>query len=118
MHEGLPLEPRSEDVPVPPDDVLQALRLRFTRAMEQKTPAEPNWAGTEANALLAPSDLAKRFNVPLPALKKRLVRYRKEHLDGWQEISDRGAHQPGFVYRYGAVLPILKDLHTRTAAAR
>ena len=62
----------------------------------------------DETALLAPTDLAKQFKLNAEALRKKLGRWRKTNHEGWIENTERKQHEPKYLYRVSAVLPILR----------
>jgi hypothetical protein len=70
---------------------------------------------TDDNAMLSPADLAKRFSVDLPALKKRLERLRQKDLKCFTEVADRGPKDPQFLYRVGSVQHVIDAMKKRPA---
>ncbi len=57
----------------------------------------------------SPRDLADKHSLPREALRKRLQRWRRNHADGWMEVSrsERKAHDPKFLYQPPAVQVII-----------
>ena len=80
-------------------------------------------AGSEAEELLpekiegwySQPDLAKKYNVPEDALRKRLERFRHQHDDGWQEMPNPRANEAKYIYRGDAVMNIIKGLKEKSA---
>lgn len=69
-------------------------------------------ASLPAEAWLSHTDLADRFELPHEALRKRLGGWRKKHAAGndWKEVSERKPREPKYLYRLGAVLPIVNEM--------
>ena len=65
-----------------------------------------------STAFVAISELATKHKVPAEALRKRLYRWRKHHLDGWHEVerSARGSRGAKFMYQESAVIGIIRDM--------
>jgi hypothetical protein len=61
-------------------------------------------------SLLSVSDLARRFRLPLQALRKRLERWRDDHDAGFSTSADRRRRAPTYLYQVEAVLPVLREL--------
>jgi len=59
---------------------------------------------------LSPAKLADLFQAPTDALRTRLNRWRKSNHHGWIENPDRAANQPKYLYRVGAVRPVIEAL--------
>lgn len=77
-------------------------------------PREPAPATAEVVApagMLSAADLAAMHGVPPEPLRKRLERFRRQHLDGgWHEVTDRRPREPKYLYDPRAVEPILSGL--------
>jgi transcription initiation factor IIE alpha subunit len=56
------------------------------------------------------SDLAEVFEVGSEALRKRLERYRKRHLDCSKEAETRSTREPRYLYRFKDVKGVIQDL--------
>ena len=54
--------------------------------------------------------LAEVFGVGKDALRKRLDRYRRTHLDGWKENEDRRPREPKYLFHLRMVRHIIEDL--------
>lgn len=68
-------------------------------------------------AYLPADEIANRAGVPAPALRKRLDRWRRANQQDWIETSDRRASGPKYLYRWGALQPMLRSLLEATAAS-
>lgn len=62
------------------------------------------------DALLSPTKLAEIFGAPAEALRNRLIRWRGKNLDGWVENTGRGPREAKYLYRVGAVRPVVDAL--------
>jgi len=72
---------------------------------EEKTSDEPE-------LFLSAREVAERLKLPAEATRKKLDRYRSDHLvDGrnWMERAETGPNEPRFLYRFQAVADILKS---------
>lgn len=58
------------------------------------------------------AQIAKKYNVHEPALRKRLERFRR-HSDSWKEDPNRAGNEPKYLYQISAVLPLAKELRQR-----
>lgn len=67
-------------------------------------------AGVSDDAMLGSAALARMFNLPLPMVSKRLERWRKQNGEGWTENQERKPRDPKYLYRLGAVRPLLDRL--------
>jgi len=54
--------------------------------------------------------LANAFGVDSEALRKRLDRYRKNNLDGWEKKQDSRPREAKYLYKMAAVRPLIEDL--------
>jgi hypothetical protein len=88
-------------------------RLDWEKKTAPPAPPTPPADETEDNAWLSHKDIATRFGVPHDALKKRLARWRRANLEGWNEVSDPRPREAWHLYRVGAVRPIIEDLASR-----
>jgi len=69
---------------------------------ENVRPSEP-----DGQAFLCPRDLARVFDVPYEALRKRLDRFRRKNMNGWNEVTEPRPREAHFTYRVAAVKPII-----------
>jgi hypothetical protein len=67
----------------------------------------------EENAFLSAADVARIFEVPLNALRKRLERYRQSHDDGWGENQEAKRLEPRYTYRLGSVRSCIQALKAK-----
>ncbi len=96
-------------------DALHAVEAARAKACEMATPGklEPDSGAAPKidippAAVLSAIDLAKLWNIPHDALRKRLERWRTgkgkaENGAGWIEASDTSGREPTFLYRVAAV---------------
>jgi hypothetical protein len=61
------------------------------------------------DAVMNHVDLANKLGIDREALRKRLQRWRRDNMDGWQEIADAKAREPRYLYRVGAIRHLLYD---------
>jgi hypothetical protein len=73
-------------------------------------PAAAADAGVLVQTPLTARDIAKRFAVPLEALRKRLERFRGDSDRGWKIAENRTTRSPRYVYLISAVWDIIEDL--------
>lgn len=64
-------------------------------------------------AAMSVADIANRFGVPREALRKRLERFRRTHVDCVIEASNPAARSPRFLYRVAAVRSVIESLRVR-----
>lgn len=67
----------------------------------------------DVDALLASSDIARRFRVDSEALRKRLERWRRENIVGWREVQTRARNEPRYLYQLSAVKSVVDELRSR-----
>jgi hypothetical protein len=76
----------------------------------------------DPNAMLAPRDLARRYKRPQSAVEKALQRWRAKNPSrsprDWLEVSDRGPRDPQFLYRVGALEPVILGIKCRANVRR
>jgi hypothetical protein len=58
-------------------------------------------------ARMTHSDLAKKLHLKAEALRKRLDRWRAENGSGWEQVNEREARRPQYVYYVGAIRHVL-----------
>lgn len=66
------------------------------------------------DAMLSPAKMAEIFGLLANALRMRLNRFRKHHLDGWTEVTERRSRESKYLYRYGAVKHIIENMRATT----
>ncbi|MEX0887547.1 MAG: hypothetical protein WD009_14035 [Phycisphaeraceae bacterium] len=83
----------------------------------QSAAASDNDGATpDGDVYLAVADLAKAAGLPperVPALRKAMERWRKNHLEGWIENMERRAHEPRYLYRAAAVKHVVESVRQR-----
>lgn len=70
------------------------------------------------DAALSPAVLAKHFDVPREALRKRLERLRKTDHQCFIEVADQSLREPRFLYYVGRVRPVIEDLRASSEMSR
>jgi hypothetical protein len=75
---------------------------------EQGEQADP-LGKLDLDAMLTHVEIAERIGVPAEPLRKKLDRWRKRNNDGWKEVEDRRPREPRYIYKVGAILPILTE---------
>ena len=66
--------------------------------------------GTAIEQLLTPPEAAKV--VEPESLRKCLERWRHSTFQGWSEVTNRGLHEPKYLYSPSDVMPIIRELQT------
>jgi hypothetical protein len=81
------------------------------------TPTDPSQPdGSNDLAILPPSEIAYRYGVKTDALRKRLLRYKRGHLEGFTETENRRPREAAVKYEVRAVWPVIVDLRRRMAS--
>lgn len=78
------------------------------QTLENRLPA----AALPPDAWLSHIDLANQFKLASESLRKRLDRWREKHAagDDWKEVPERKPREPRYLYRLGAVSPIISEM--------
>jgi hypothetical protein len=61
------------------------------------------------DAMMNHVDIAKTLGIKREPLRKRLERWRKVNMDGWQQVTEPRRSEPRYVYRIGAIRHLLND---------
>ncbi len=90
---------------------------------DESTPSmqgEKNLLDLDFDAYLSAPDLARRFDVPFQALKKRLERFRKQSKEGWRDTwgENIGSREPKYLYQVARVFSIIQDLKRKASCKR
>lgn len=72
--------------------------------------SSPTSAVVDEQAWYTYDRLAEVFSVGKDPLRKRLDRYRGDHLDGWIESDDRRPREPKYLYRLRDVKGVIEEL--------
>lgn len=115
---GGPSAPDVATVKVRPDIAANYL-IELTNWVKS-LPARENVAtvtGADRMAMLTVARLAEISGVPQEALRLRIVRWRRKHLEGWIEDHEAKSRQPRFLYRYSAVEHIIANLKAKQTAS-
>jgi hypothetical protein len=86
---------------------------RLSKSAIDAGPA-PTEANIDDDATLPPSKIAELYHVDLRALNSRLIRWRKDHDEGWIENTNRKPRVAQFLYRIGSIRPIIDGLKTNS----
>jgi hypothetical protein len=92
-------------------------KIAATTAPTTTTPERDLFASTDADAFYTHRALAERFGLNPEPLRKCLDRWRMNNpgASGWKENGDALAHEPKYLYKFGAIKHIIESLTTRTA---
>lgn len=63
--------------------------------------------------VLSAKQISETYNVPLPALNKRLERFRSNNGDGWYETADHRQNEPKYLYNVQRIGSIIEDLRAK-----
>jgi hypothetical protein len=66
---------------------------------------------------MSAASMAKTYDLPPEALRKRLDRQRARDLDCFIEVEDRAANEAQYLYHFGRVRHILEAMRPTTSAS-
>lgn len=68
------------------------------------------------DAMMTHRDLAEVLGLAPEPLRKRLDRWRRDHISGWQEATEHGRHESKYLYRVGSIRELLSEAISKRAS--
>lgn len=92
-------------------DAVKQVNIDNTAEPEQTKVEKTNLqSDTDQNARLSHTELASKYHLDPEAVRKRLDRWRRKNIDGWDEVTERKSRKSKYLYCLSSVKQILENM--------